>query len=1400
LVDAVRPAAFLLLALSLFGCCATLSRGQEADSEASFLPGLVLEQESPQGNTGTQVEPGIALQWRPSTESPGEPPSAWTWRGAVRALTAGEYWFAAELTGDATFSLDGQVLLRNTATTAAIFTSDPIQLEFGEHPVQVELRPIDQGTVEMRMFWRGPGFSWEPLRAPHLVHADRVPSSGAELAETLRCGACHASDVSRVAPSLTKLSGALNPDWLVERLSSEDVTTGVDRQSQARPYGAQMPNFAMPREDALAIATYLGVRASKEDNPAIEGSRDQGEDLFLTLGCLACHRVGEIGFSGPYGGGALDEVGSKRPATFFEAWLRNPESLNSRHRMPVFELSDEERRHLAAYLASLRGKQLPKVSAADFSNVAKRQQGQALIQRYRCGACHEMGSEIDRPAPLPLVRLGEVTASTACLGGSNVLNHRPGYRLSESTATRLLAHLREPGSAMPSQDGHARLRRSNCLGCHARQGATAGLAERSQELATQKPNLAARIPALLPPALDGIGDKLTDAVLEKSVAGEGPRRRSWLEVRMPRFPFTEEERESLAHYFRQQDRVPDSLCLAPVEIDEASAKVAGRRLVTSDGFGCTSCHQIGSVVPDQVQIRARGTQLNGVAKHLRRSWFDRFVRAPTRIVPQMEMPSIQLPVRGVLDEQLDQQLAAVWTVLRDERFEPPQPNPIRVVRQANDANRPGRAVLMTDLIQVNREEFIKPLVVGLPNRHNVLFDLATQRLAAWWTGDTALQRTRKKSWYWESGGPTLWQSPRNSTSEVEVYAWDDWHAPALRGQFVSEFDWYEHRAGGIAVGQVLLFTAPNATGELTAQLQQSFQPLWVDAQGCSGLVREIVLKPDDPSASWRFLVGKNFEVDAANSDVARGENLAGDLTVRIVAPEGATWQATNRGPAAVLPAEAEQRLVLKYLTKLAVDRHEHVETIAGSHPPRLLDAMPGFQAVELPLDPQVMPTGLAWRDDGALWVTSLKGQVLRAIDRDGDGCEDCYQSLGVELASPYGLSPQGDHLDVINKYALVRLKDQDGDGLTDRVERLASGWGHTEDYHDWAVGLPRDDEGNYYLALPCQQDRRTEAESRLRGQALRLRPQPSSSTYQIESICRGLRFPMGLLWHPRWGLLCTDNQGNYTPFNELNRLLPERHYGFINRNERETAEPANVELPVVEIPHPWTRSVNGICVLDTPASLQSRGISRFGPWEGHLLGCEYDTRRLVRMSLETVGNQLQGAVYPASLEPRDGVPSFEGPLVCQVSPRGDIYVGNIRDSGWGGGANTGSIVRLRPTGEWPLGIAEIKALPRGFAIHFTGPVPNDTFVPGKAIAMVSFRRQRTPEYGGPDLDRSTIRISAQQWSDDRRKLEIELTEMKVGYVYEFHVGEIGPGGARLFPDEAYYTLRAIPSGGGGERE
>jgi hypothetical protein len=900
-----------------------------------------------------------------------------------------------------------------------------------------------------------------------------------------------------------------------------------------------------------------------------------------------------------------------------------------------------------------------------------------------------------------------------------------------------------------------------------------------------------------------VGDKLHDAALLAAITVSQPPRQNWLRVRMPRLPFAAHEAQQIAAHLIEADRIPDrpatpaprSSSDAPVDTAMAAQEAAGPRLVTADGFGCTSCHAIGNWQPQKVALNAQGANLSQLGDRIRRPWFDRWVRNPARIIPQMEMPAVQQPVRGVLDGQLDAQLAAAWRVLNRPGFTPPSPSALRVVRRSNRADVAEHAAVLTDVVEVDGKQFVKPLIVGLANRHNVLYDLASARLAAWWLGDTARQQTRGKSWYWEAGVPQLLEveKPDANKHQAELLLLSESSVlePIAPGQYPTEFDAVGHVPGGVRFEHRLHF--PSGSGQpITLRLAQTITPA-SDQQAPGGFARRLEIDGVPNSHACQLLVVPGQATLGRDGRSATLPGKTAGLRMQLVAPADARLLSTERGAVVRLPAvQGHVDCTLHYYSEVAADQFAPLPVPDRSLEPQTLDVVPGFEAVRLPTTDQAMPTGLAWRPDGTLIVTSLEGRVWLGHDTDRDCLVDRLEPFSDELAAPFGVAAAGESIDVINKYGLLRLTDADGDGHAERMQRLASGWGHTRDYHDWAVGLPRDGQGNYYVSLPCQQDESTAAGALLRGTVVKLTPREPTADdpalFAIEQLCAGLRFPQGIALSPRGELFVTDNQGNYTPFNELNHVVRGVRYGFINRLENKPGFAPPFRSAAVEIPHPWTRSVNGICFL-TPSPGDGRGPeAQFGPFTGHLIGCEYDTRRLVRMSLEHVQGEYQGAVYPFSREPATGEATFEGPLTCAVSPEGDLYIGNIRDSGWGAGANTGSLVRLRYRGQPAPGIAEVRAVPGGFEIALTTAVDPAQARDAANYSIASYRRIPTPDYGGADRDRRVERVRALELSPDSKRVTILLGELREGFVYEFHLRNLA-GGASFFPAEAYYTLR-----------
>ncbi|MFM7921511.1 MAG: hypothetical protein ACKPJJ_14915, partial [Planctomycetaceae bacterium] len=130
-----------------------------------------------------------------------------------------------------------------------------------------------------------------------------------------------------------------------------------------------------------------------------------------------------------------------------------------------------------------------------------------------------------------------------------------------------------------------------------------------------------------------------------------------------------------------------------------------------------------------------------------------------------------------------------------------------------------------------------------------------------------------------------------------------------------------------------------------------------------------------------------------------------------------------------------------------------------------VSSVPGFSGQRLALPAGIMPTALARLSDGRLALTSLKGQVWLLSDSDGDGLPDSPSLFAEGLAAPYGVVSDGLDLLVSHKPEVLRLKDVDGDGRADEFSVIASGWGYSDDYHDWTAGLVRDSHGDLYVGL-----------------------------------------------------------------------------------------------------------------------------------------------------------------------------------------------------------------------------------------------------------------------------------------------------------------------------------------------
>ena len=91
-----------------------------------------------------------------------------------------------------------------------------------------------------------------------------------------------------------------------------------------------------------------GPTLAQSPNPTVI---ERGEGAFKKNGCYGCHLINKFGTPiGP----DHSRVGAKYDQAYLARWLRDPAQQRPSAHMPTLELSEEDVRALAAYLASLR--------------------------------------------------------------------------------------------------------------------------------------------------------------------------------------------------------------------------------------------------------------------------------------------------------------------------------------------------------------------------------------------------------------------------------------------------------------------------------------------------------------------------------------------------------------------------------------------------------------------------------------------------------------------------------------------------------------------------------------------------------------------------------------------------------------------------------------------------------------------------------------------------------------------------------------------------------------------------------------------------------------------------------------------------------------------------------------
>jgi mono/diheme cytochrome c family protein/cbb3-type cytochrome oxidase cytochrome c subunit len=509
---------------------------------------------------------------------------------------------------------------------------------------------------------------------------DGKPSVGVGrvLYRELGCMNCHdqisGHPDTKMGPDLTTVTERISPAYLRKWLLAPHET---------KP-GTTMPDLyealseADRDETVEQIFQYLMSRGEKfqpDGSLIVEPeARIRGENLFHSVGCVACHAprrepMVRVGGDDDFSERVVTYVDVKLPSvplpdlsmktnhSSLSSFLLDPHTIRPSGRMPNMKLSPDEAKDIATYLlmdqSQLRPEEIP------FQlDVVKARIGEQLFNFIGCARCHTMQSDKVNTYTPRIYPKNDLSAG--CLS-TNPIARTAWYDLSTHQRESIQLYLSEPDSRDRKDDVESRLASLNCYACHERAG-VGGIES------GRNPYFSATIEADLgdegriPPTLTGIGAKLTEEGLSEVLLGDGTVR-LYMATRMPRFG--EGNIAHLVDAFLSVDKNSDALPIDVSGLEHHHRNMYGRKLMGTEGFGCVSCHNLYG----EKSLGIPAIDLATVPERIQPSWFKEYLLDPAELRPGTRMPAFfedgKSTITQVFRGNANQQIEALWIYLRE---------------------------------------------------------------------------------------------------------------------------------------------------------------------------------------------------------------------------------------------------------------------------------------------------------------------------------------------------------------------------------------------------------------------------------------------------------------------------------------------------------------------------------------------------------------------------------------------------------------------------------------------------------------------------------------------------------------------------------------------------------------
>ncbi|MDA0374763.1 MAG: hypothetical protein O2865_13330 [Planctomycetota bacterium] len=401
--------------------------------------------------------------------------------------------------------------------------------------------------------------------------------------------------------------------------------------------------------------------------------------------------------------------------------------------------------------------------------------------------------------------------------------------------------------------------------------------------------------------------------------------------------------------------------------------------------------------------------------------------------------------------------------------------------------------------------------------------------------------------------------------------------------------------------------------------------------------------------------------------------------------------------------------------------------------------------------------------NGDVWIVSGVDQRQGTLT---------WRRFATGLFQPLGVRVIDDVIHVGCRDQICVLEDTNGDGEADHYRCLNNDHQVTEHFHEFAMGLQTDADGNFYYAKSARHAKT----ALVPHHGTLLKVSKDGSTTEI--LANGFRAANGVCVNGDGTFYVTDQEGHWTPKNRINRVVPGGFYGnMMGYHDRESSADEDMEQPLCWITNAFDRS---------PAELVRVEGDRWGLPDGALLQLSYGMGRAYLVLEDEVDGAHQGGMVALPFGP-----FATGVMRGRFHPGdGQLYCCGLY--GW-------SSARTRPGGFYrvryrdrPLDLpVRMRAQPDGIELGFGAPLDPETARDPESYSVQVWSLHRSKGYGSKHIDERPLGITSASLSDDGRTVRLVVEDLEPTMCIEVRV-DVDTGTGELLSGVIHGTIHRMP--------